>query len=62
MNYFCKFLLGIIGFILFFVMMIKGWGLSVKSIWPIILYCTYWLISLTIQLTIDKIEEKKISK
>ncbi len=52
MKYFCLFLMSIIGIGLFFCMMIKGWGLSVKSVWPIILYYAWWIFSLTVRTTI----------
>ena len=58
----CKFLLGVIGFGLFFYMMICGWGLSVKAIWPIIIYYVFWFISLLVILTIDQVEQQKKDK
>ncbi len=59
MKHFCKFLMGIIGLGFFFLMMIKGWGLSVKAVWPIVIYYIYWFITLVIHATIEKMEERK---
>lgn len=59
MEYLCKFLMGIIGLGLFFYMMIVGWGLEVKSVWPIILHYGWWVITLLIYLSIEKYNERK---
>ena len=52
MKHFCLLLISIIGIGLFFCMMIKGWGLSIKSVWPILLYYGWWIISLALRLAL----------
>ncbi len=59
MKWLCKFLLGVIRFFLFFYMMLSGFGLTIKSAGPIVLYYSFWFVSLVIHETIEKIEEKK---
>jgi len=54
MKHFCKFLMGIIGLGLFFNMMIVGWGLEIKVVWPIVLHYGWWLITLFVLVFIEK--------
>lgn len=58
MKAYCLFLMGVIGFGLFFWMMIGGWGLSVKSWWPIVIYYIWWFVSMVVRLVAIKIDEK----
>lgn len=59
MKHFCKFLMGIVGFALFFLMMIKGWGLELKAVWPLVVYYSWWFFSLLVFMTIEKGEKWK---
>lgn len=59
MSYLCRLLMGIIGIGMFFWMMIKGWGLEIRSLTPIILYYIWWFGSMIAQLAIAEYEKKK---
>lgn len=50
----CWILMGIVGIFLFFWMMIKGWGLEVKSVFPIVCYYVCWFVFLIIKMAIEK--------
>lgn len=55
----CLFLISVIGFGLFFLMMIKGWGLQIKQVWPMYIYYGWWTGSMIVREVIEKQEAKK---